>query len=407
MNLTRLVPDTPLARSQTGVVRALESIYDQADWSWQKGFAGWLAPGILFDTGSFTTTPYSNVVTGDAVASAAFAAYTGRPLLTELQYRNPAYAIYDITSITFGTTIVACNLVTGGSGQTDGTFTVPVLDNGPGSGATVSVTVTGGMVINPPTVLAAGSNYVAPYITFSEGGTPATFQPVQNYNLVLDRPWMEPTTGPGQPFVIYQVYFVAPAKDFRKFISIQDFTNDQPIDFWSKTQADLAFDDPQRQDFSIPLYAVPAGFDHRQGSATYGWPRYELWPHQANYCPYALNYRRRGKLPESQPDWQAMFPEHPITENMLEFKAKEILLLDKAAEMEAKVPGSGRGMTLLAGLAQKTYYELFGQVLAIDLNLDGENLTHVHQPGVWQAGEPYANMYRGLNLGGYPTGGGV
>ena len=334
-NLTRLVPDTPLARAQTGVYRALEAIYDQTDWSFQKGFSGWLAPGILFDTGSFTTTPYSNQVIADAGATADLVAYTGQPLITQLQFRNPAYAIYDIVGYDYNT-------------------------------------------INPGFV-----------------------------TLTLDRPWMEPVSGPGQPFSIYQVYFVAPVQDFRKFISIQDFTNDQPMDFWSKTQADLANDDPQRQDFSIPLYVVPAGFDQRAGSSTYGWPRYELWPHQGNLCPYTLNFRRKGQLPQSQSDWQTLGPSAPITENMLEFKAKEILLMDKAAEMEAKVPGSGKGMMLLSAAAQKTYYEQFGQVLSIDLNLDGENLTHIYQPGKWQAGQPYATMNKGLNLGGYPSGGGV
>jgi hypothetical protein len=335
MNLTRLVPDSPLPRCQTAVSRALEAIYNQVDWSWSKGFGGWLAPGILFDTGSFTTTPYSNQVVADAYATAALIAHTGRPFLTELQYRNPGYAIYDIVEYDYNT-------------------------------------------INPGFV-----------------------------TLTLDRPWMEPTTGPGQPFSIYQAYFVAPVQDFRKFISIQDFTNDQSIDFWSKTQADLANDDPQRQDFSIPLYAVPAGIDQRADSSTYGWQRFELWPHQGNYCPYTLNFRREGQLPQTQNDWQTMVPQAPITEHMLEFKAKEILLLDKAAEMEVKVPGSGKGMMLLSTMAQKTYYELFGQVLSIDLNLDGENLTRTHQPGKWQAGQPYATMGGSINLGGYPSGGGV
>ena len=82
----------------------------------------------------------------------------------------------------------------------------------------------------------------------------------------------------------------------------------------------------------------------------------------------------------------------PITENMVEFKAKEILLQDKAAEMEEKTPGSGKGMMLLAEMAKKQYYEYFGQVLSIDLNLDGENFTHVNQPGKWNGSQSYATL---------------
>ena len=336
--LTRLVPDMPLARCQTGLRRALEAIYDQCDWSWNKGFSGWLAPGMVFDgVGTFTTIPYSNQIIADATATAALVAYTGQPLITQLQYRNPAFAIYDIVAYDYDT-------------------------------------------INPGFV-----------------------------TLTLDRPWMEPGSGPGQPYYIYQHYFVAPVKDWRKWIAIQDFTNNQTLDFWSLTRADLANLDPERQDQSIPTNVVPAGIDQRSGSATYGWQRFELYPWQGNLCPYTLSYRRRGQLPESQSDWMTMYPEAPITENMVEFKAKEILFLDKSAEMEAKVPGSGKGMVLLAELAKKQYYEYFGQVLSIDLNLDGENFTHVHQAGKWQNGESYATMGPGgrVNLGSYPGGSGV
>ena len=334
-NLTRLVPNTPLARSKTGVYRALEAIYNQADFSFQKGFAGWLAPGIVFNTGTFTTTPYSNQIIADATATAAMVAYAQLPFITQLQYRNPAFAIYDIVAYDYNT-------------------------------------------INPGFV-----------------------------TLTLDRPWMEPGSGAGQPYYIYQHYFVSPVKDWRKWIAIQDFTNDQPMDFWSLTRADLANIDPQRQDQSIPTNVVPAGIDLRAGSSTYGWQRFELYPWQGNLCPYTLTYRRLGQLPQSVSDWMSMCPEAPITENMVEFKAKEILLQDKAAEMEEKTPGSGKGMMLLAEMAKKQYYEYFGQVLSIDLNLDGENFTHVNQPGKWNGSQSYATLGGKLNLGGYPTGGGV
>ncbi|MGC9293311.1 MAG: hypothetical protein ACP5EP_11425 [Acidobacteriaceae bacterium] len=269
------------------------------------------------------------------MATAALTAYTGQPLITQLQFRCPSYAIYSIIGYDYNT-------------------------------------------INPGFV-----------------------------TLTLDRPWMEPPTGPGMPFMIYQVYFPAPTQDFRKFVSIQDFVNGQPIDFWSKTEADLANDDPQRQNFSIPQYAVPAGIDQRPNSATYGWPWFELWGHQLNYSPYTLNFRRRGPLPQSVSDWMNMAIPAPITENMLEFKAKEILYQDKAAQMESQSPGSSQGMMTLAALAQKQYMYLFGQALAIDLNLDGESLVHTRQPGKWGQGSPFATMNGELFIGGYPTGGGV
>jgi hypothetical protein len=407
-SLTKLVPSTPLARAQTAVYRGLEAIYNQVDWAFQKGFAGWLAPGIVFNQGTFTTTQYSQYVQGDGSASTLIANYTGQPFITQLQYRNPAFAIYDIIGLTWSGTVAQVNILTTGSGQTNGTYTVNILDSGSGINGTAQVIVQSGQAV-AVTVLTVGSGYSNPYITFSHGGTAATFQVVQQAILQLDRPWMEQPQGSGQPYIIYQAYFVAPVQDFRKWIAIQDFTNDQPMDFWSLTRADLAAIDPQRQDQSLSTNVVPAGIDLRAGSSTYGWQRFELYPWQGNVTPYTLTFRRLGQLPQSQSDWQTMYPEAPITENMVEFKAKEILLLDKAAEMEAKVPGSGKGMMLLAEMAQKKYYEYFGQVLSVDLNLDGENFTHVHQPGKWQANQPYATMgpNKALNLGGYPGGSGV
>lgn len=406
MNLTRLVPDTPLARSQTAVRRALEAIYDQVDWSFQKGFAGWLAPGVVINSGTTTNTAYSNQVVADTTASLELAVYSGQPLITQLQYRNPAFAIYDIVGLSFASPIVNVAITTPGSGQNDGVYTVPILDSGSGTGGSARITVAGG-VATQAILLSAGSNYTSPYISFSEGGTPGTFQVIFQATMTLDRPWMEPGTGPGQPFLIYQHYFVAPVQDFRKWIAIQDFTNDQPMDFWSLTRADLANLDPQRQDQSLSTNVVPAGIDQRAGSATYGWQRFELYPWQGNLTPYALTYRRMGQLPITYNDWMSLAPQAPITENMVEFKAKEILLLDKAAEMEAKVPGSGKGMTLLSAIAGKQYMQYFEPVFAIDLNLDGENFTHVNQPGKWNGSAAYATENGRLNLGGYPTRGGV
>ena len=100
-------------------------------------------------------------------------------------------------------TIAVTHLVTGGSGQTNGTYTVTVTDSvgsiltltqgsgqtpgtysvsitdsaGSGSGATASVTVNAsGFVVTNPIITAAGSRYTTPVLNFTAaGGTPATF----------------------------------------------------------------------------------------------------------------------------------------------------------------------------------------------------------------------------------------
>ena len=333
--LTGVIPETPLSLAQDAVLKALGFIYDGRDWSFQRGYAGWLAPGILFQTGTVTTTPYSLTIICDATTTALLAAYASMPLITQLQFRNPGYSVYNIVG----------------------------YDNGADP-------------VNSP-------NY--PFAT-----------------LTLDRPWMEPTSGPGQPYMIYQVYFVAPVQDFRKFLEIRDTTNDQPMDFFSKTQAQLAVDDPQRQDFSIPRFVVPAGIDNRPGTATPGWQMFELWPHQGNYVPYSYSYLSRGPLPAVTPDWMSMGVPYPLTEEMVEWRARELLCQFKEGQKDhTAARGSGANWVLLSQMAEKEYKKIFDVVLDIDLNLYGEAFTRTRRQSGYPGGQPFATMNGQLNLGGY------
>lgn len=69
------------------------------------------------------------------------------------------------------------SLISPGSGQTDGTYTIPSSGGG-GTGATVQITISGGVIVtSPPTsapkVLTGGTGYTsAPTFPVSEGGTP-------------------------------------------------------------------------------------------------------------------------------------------------------------------------------------------------------------------------------------------
>jgi len=331
-NLTGIIPSTPMALALSSVSRALGKIYDQTDWSFQKSQASWLCPGKLFDNnGSFTVTPYSNQVVADATATAALVAYDtagNLPLLTQLQYRDPDYSLYNIV----------------------------------GFDATTN----------------------APYAT-----------------LTLDRVWGEPTSGSGQPYMIYQAYFVAPVQDFRKFIEIRDVTNDTFLDFWSMTQAELAQRDPQRSDFSDPRFAVPAGIDQRAGSATLGWQMFELWPHQLSYVPYNFTYRSRGPLPSTQSDYQTMTIPYPLTEEMVEWRAREVLCQFKEAQKDRATPkGAGANWIVLAQMAKAEYTDLYDKALSIDLNLDGEQINYTDRRRLTKGS--YATMHGNLNLGSYP-----
>lgn len=100
------VPGLADSYAKTLLNEALGHIHDEQMWSYQLKESNWLTPGLLFNSGSgagpgssagsVTFTPYSNQVVGDATASAAWAAYAKRPLLTELQIRSPYYSLYNI-----------------------------------------------------------------------------------------------------------------------------------------------------------------------------------------------------------------------------------------------------------------------------------------------------------------------
>jgi len=218
--------------------------------------------------------------------------------------------------------------------------------------------------------------------------------------LTLDRPWMEPTSGPGQPYMIYQAYFVAPVQDFRKFLEVRDTTDAGRLNFWSYSQADLARRDPQRTQFADPAYVVQVGVDMRPGSSTPGWQMFELWPQQLSNVPYSFSYKRRGPMLVNMADTVP----YPLTEELVEWKAKEVLLQYKAAQAEEKSKGGGAGWMVLAGAAKKEYDERFSFILPVDINLRNDNLDRVEGYDRWGRNRPYSNNLGGLNMGGYPEG---
>jgi hypothetical protein len=296
------VPGVASALAKNKLNEALQKIYDETDWSFQTQYAGWNCPGLIASTGTVTASPYTNVIVGDAAASAAWAALVGRPFLTELQFRNPPYALYNIVGY------------------------------------------------NP-----AGQ---PPFAT-----------------LTLDRPWMEPTIGAGQPYLIYQAYFPVPVPDFTKFIEIRDTTNNAPVDFTTVSQDDLSVLDAQRLIFgpAVPTYAVPWGTDMRPGSSTLGYLMYELWPHNLSHMPYSFSYKRSGPLLVQPSDTVP----YPISEELVSCRTREVLYLYKEAQKgEEMQRGSGADWKFLAQAAQKEYYSRLKQIRAKDCNLHRDFLTH-------------------------------
>jgi hypothetical protein len=394
------IPGMNRGLAATRINEAFQRIQNDNVWSFQNITGGWLTANLLefhspsdfpvfppihppfpngdrfhhrrelegqfLSPGRITVTPFTNTITGDAVATAAWTQTVPfPPLLTQMQIRVPSYSLYNIIALGNNGTVAYATVLTPGSGQNPGTYTVPVLDPSVGTGGTVSITVNAdGTITIPPITLTAGTGYTTPYITFSQGGTPATFSISLIATLTIDRLWTEPPQWNG-PYCCYQAYYPVPA-GFRRWMDIRDTTNDQQIDWWSMTQADLAEEDPQREIFDQPEVAVPLGPDTRTGSSTYGQLLVELWPHPISQLPYTF---------QCQCNWPALslptdnLP-YPLTEELVRQRAYEMCCLWKEGmkgdEMER---GSGANWQFLAKAYHEEYKDLLRQIRIVDRNL--------------------------------------
>jgi hypothetical protein len=368
------IPGTNFGLCTTKINEALAAIQNENVWSFQQRQGGWLTPGLLggptttfLSPGLISVTPFTTLITGDAVASQAWQkTLLSPPLLTQQQIRVPYYSVYNIIAMGTSGTIAYVTVLDPGSGQTPGTYAVPVGDaDMTGGGGMVLITVASdGMVHDLPVVLAPGAGYGTPYILFSQGGAPAVFQPFQFATLTLDRPWMEPNQV-NASYMIYQCYFPA-LPGFKRWHTIFDTTNNAYMDWWSYTQIDLSEFDAERINFHQPTHVVPYQMDTRPGSATLGQMLYELWPHPIMQLPYTF---------ACQANWPALqLPSdsvpYPLTDELVKMRAYEMLYIwkesQKGDEMER---GSGANWQFLAQAMRAEYSDRLKNIRIMDRNL--------------------------------------
>lgn len=368
------VPGMNFGLATTRINEALVAVQNENVFSFQLQQNGWLTPGLLggpnatfLSPGLITVKPFTTIVTGDAVATQTWnASIFSPPLLTQQQIRVPYYSLYNIIALGNNGTIAYVTVLSPGSGQTPGTYIVPVSDGGSGGfGGAVSITVgSDGTVSIPPIVVSAGSGYTAPYITFSEGGIPASFNPVMFATLTLDRPWMEPNQV-NAGYMIYQAYFAAPP-GFKRWYYILDTTNNSYMDWWSYTQINLSEQDAERVNFQQPFFVVPYQMDTRPGSATIGQMLYELWPHPIMQLPYTF---------ACQANWPALVNPgdtlpFPLTDELIKMRAYEMLYLWKESQKgDAMERGSGANWQFLSQAMRNQYTDRLKTIRNMDRNL--------------------------------------
>jgi hypothetical protein len=196
------------------------------------------------------------------------------------------------------------------------------------------------------------------------------------------------------PYMIYQAYYPAPA-GFKRWNNIRDTSNDVPIDWWSKTQSDLAELDAQREIFDQPEFAVPMGIDTRPGSSTLGCQMFELWPQPISQLPYTFMCQRNWPALTNPNDTVP----YPLTEELVRERAYEMCCLWKEAskgdEMER---GFGANWQFLAKAHHEEYKDDLRQIRIMDRHLMELYFTKARQGGDF-CGDPSGYTGNQANVG--------
>ena len=394
------VPGMSRGLAKTFVNQAFQKIQNEQMFSFQCQTGGWLTPGLLggptiqfLSPGKITVTPFTNTITGDAVATAAWTANVPYPpLLTQQQIRVPYYSLYNIIAIGTDGTLSYVTVDDPGSGQAPGTYTLTGI--GDGAGAQIQVVVNAnGTVTLPPVVVNKGSGYTAVTFTLAAGGTPATLTATLTAQLTIDRLWMEPPQVNGN-YLVYQAYYPAPP-NFKRWFAISDTTNNFQMNWWKYTQIDLANIDPERTIFDQPEFVVPLGIDNRPGSATIGQMMYELWPSPIAQLPYTFQCQCNWPL-LSQPSDTVPYP---LTDELVKERAYVQTALwkegNKGDEMER---GSGSNWQFLAQAHDKEYKELLKQIRIMDRHLMDLYFQKANMQPPY-GGQPFASPNGSVNVG--------
>ena len=211
--------------------------------------------------------------------------------------------------------------------------------------------------------------------------------------LTIDRPWMEPRQTSGT-YMIYQAYYAAPP-GFKRWYNIRDTTNNNYMDWWSRTEIDLSEQDAERTDFDEPLYVVPYKMDTRAGSTTYCQMLYELWPHPITQLPYTFACQANWPSLSNPSDTVP----YPLNDELVKLRAYEMLYLwkesQKGDEMER---GAGANWQFLLQAARAEYDDRLKHIRVMDRSLVDLYFSKMQRlPSAF--GEPYSSVTGQLNLG--------
>lgn len=174
----------------------------------------------------------------------------------------------------------------------------------------------------------------------------------------LDRPYADQPSGAGNSYQIYQVYYTAPYKDHRTFISVRNPSMFLDLDL-TTTRAEIDAMDPQRTWYQFPSRVVPYGADLRglgttTPSSTLYYPMYELWGQAVSPFTYQCYGIRNGSPLVNPSDTLPPI----IEEELVLARARGYAYIWAEANRDLSPRSSGPDFKFLLGASEAEYKEL-------------------------------------------------
>jgi hypothetical protein len=240
-------------------------------------------------------------------------------------------------------------------------ITPPLINSGSVTATTGSPTLVFDTVVAAPAIIAA--QIASPYslITTRQfrvavGGIYNIITIDPNFLttgiMTLDRPFAD-VGGAGIAYQIYQLYYAAPMMDWRAWLSVRNPQMFINLDLVT-TRADVDAMDPQRSWYQFPTRVVPFGRDQRPGSATLGYPLFELWGQPVSPFTYQC-YGVRNGLPLALPTDTLPVP---LDEELILVKAREYAYEWAEANKDMSPRSSGPDFRYLRESAEKEFSKM-------------------------------------------------
>jgi hypothetical protein len=168
----------------------------------------------------------------------------------------------------------------------------------------------------------------------------------------LDRPYADPSNA-AAAYQVYQLYYPAPFADHRAWLSVRNPQMFIDLDL-TTTRAAVDAMDPQRSWYQFPTRVVSYARDTRPGSATLGFPLFELWGQPVAPFTYQCYGVRNGVDLINPGD---TLPQ-PLDEDLVLSKARELAYEWAEANKDSQPRNSGPDFRYLMGKAQKDHTAL-------------------------------------------------